>query len=224
MGDYASPPGPGLASLVSELRDIRAELRTLQRPSGVDVGGLLAQVQMALANITTTVTTAINALSYTRAVIDSKIANPPAGSAVTGNISATGDINLTGDLYTPHGLATPVTSGYFAAYINFDGRLGRTVSARRYKQDITAWAPDAQAVFALRLVTYRLKSNVTGMGDKAPVEVGMIAEELVALGLGWLVLYINGEVEGIAYEKIALLLLPVVQDHEKRLLALEARL
>ena len=140
----------------------------------------------------------------------------------TGSATVTGDINLGGDLYTPHGLATPVTSGYFAAYINGDGRLGRTVSARRYKQDITAWAPEKQAVFALQLVTYRLKSNVLSMGDGAPVEVGLIAEELVALGLSWLVLYIDGEVEGIAYEKISLALLPVVQDHETRMLEQEA--
>jgi len=140
----------------------------------------------------------------------------------TGSASVSGDINLTGDLYTPHGLATPVTSGYFAAYINGDGRLGRTVSARRYKRDITAWAPEKQAIFALQLVTYRLKSNVLTMGDDAPVEVGLIAEELVALGLGWLVLYIDGEVEGIAYEKISLALLPVVQDHETRMLEQEA--
>jgi len=140
----------------------------------------------------------------------------------TGSASVSGDINLAGDLYTPHGLATPVTSGYFAAYINGDGRLGRTVSARRYKRDITAWAPEKQAIFALQLVTYRLKSNVLTMGDDAPVEVGLIAEELVALGLGWLVLYIDGEVEGIAYEKISLALLPVVQDHEARMLEQEA--
>lgn len=141
---------------------------------------------------------------------------------VGGALGVAGNINLTGDLYTPHGLATPVTSGYFAAYINGDGRLGRSVSARRYKQDIKAWSPNLQAVFALQLVTYRLKSAVTELGDAAPVEYGLIADELVALGLGWLVIFTDGEVEGIAYEKIALALLPVVQDHERRLDALEA--
>lgn len=142
--------------------------------------------------------------------------------ATTGNATVGGDIQLTGDLYTIHGLNTPVTSGYFAAYINSDGRLGRSASARKYKQDITTFDPDVQAVFGMQLVSYRMKAAVTDMGDAAPHEYGLIAEELETLGLGWLVLYSDGAVEGIAYEKIALALIPAVQNHESRILALEA--
>ena len=70
-------------------------------------------------------------------------------------------------------------------------------------------------------MTYRQIAAVDEFGDDAPVEFGLIAEELVDLGLGWLVLTIDGRPEGIAYEKIALALIPIVQDHESRLAALE---
>jgi hypothetical protein len=151
------------------------------------------------------------------------------GAASSATVSATGDVTAAnvqlgnnGTVYSLYALNNAVTSAYFALYVNGDGRFGRSVSARRYKQDIASWSENMQAVFALRLVTYRLRTAVAEYGNAAPIEVGLIAEELEAVGLGWLVLYIDGQVEGIAYEKLALALLPVVQDHEARLLKVEA--
>lgn len=151
-----------------------------------------------------------------------------AGTSVSAGTTMTsgGDITSTsGTFWSIFALNNPVVSGYFALYVNGDGRFGRTVSARRYKQDIQTFSPAFQAAFALQLREFRLKQAVEEMGDAAPVEHGLIAEELLDLGLDWLVLYgSDGQVEGIAYEKVALALIPAIQelarvqaDHEERL-------
>lgn len=154
-------------------------------------------------------------------LIEQTEVNVTGGVTAGGNGSFGGTLTATGAIYNPHGLANPVTSGYFAAYINGDARIGRTVSSRRYKQNIKTWRPDTQAFFALRLVTYRLRTAVGESGVEAPVEWGLIAEELVDLGLDWLVIFIDGKPEGVAYEKIGLALLPIVQEQEARIRALE---
>jgi hypothetical protein len=139
---------------------------------------------------------------------------------VTGReLTLSGNAHLTGNVYVPNRSA--VSSGYVAAYINSDGRLGISPSSRRFKKEIKAWSPDKQAVLAMQLVTFRYKAAVYGNGN-GPVEVGVIAEDLIALGLDWLVFFdTDGQPEGVHYERIALALLPVIQDHESRLSALE---
>ena len=135
-----------------------------------------------------------------------------------------GNGNFAGTLiYSPAGRASTATSGYAVAYLNGDGKLCVSSSSRRFKKEIKAWSPDKQAVLALQLVQFRYRASVYG-SDDAPVEVGLIAEDLDALGLQWLVYYDgDGLPQGINYERLALALLPVVQDHEARIAALEAR-
>ena len=70
MGAYGTPSGDGLAPLIDTLKDLQTQLKDLQRPSGTNIGSLVAQVQAALVNINATVAAAIDANSYTKAVID----------------------------------------------------------------------------------------------------------------------------------------------------------
>ena len=49
MAKYPTPPGDGLEPLVRELKDIRRQLRDLQRPSGTNIGNTAAQVQLQIA-------------------------------------------------------------------------------------------------------------------------------------------------------------------------------
>jgi hypothetical protein len=145
-------------------------------------------------------------------------------SSPIGAIAIHGSNVSFGQIYSPAARATPVTNSYVAAYINGDGRIGASASSRRFKKEIKSWSPDKQAVLAMQLVTFRYKAAVYGDGT-APVEAGLIAEELVDLGLDWLVFHDDdGLPAGIHYDRIALALLPVVQDHEDRIAALEARL
>jgi hypothetical protein len=128
-----------------------------------------------------------------------------------------------GSLFSTYGRATPVVSSYVAAYFNVDGRLGATVSSRRFKQDILKWDAQTQALFALELYQFRYIAAVELYGDAAEVEIGVMAEDLHGLGLTWLVVYDeDGRPFTVKYERMALLLIPTIQDHERRLAALEA--
>lgn len=137
------------------------------------------------------------------------------------------DLTLSGHLYVPN--SSVATSGWTAAYINADGRLSRGASSRRYKKDIAAMSIDKQAVLALAVVSFHHKAFLFDADDpmrsNPPLEVGLIAEDLHDAGLGWLVGYdAEGRPDSIRYDRIALALLPVIQDHEARLTALESAL
>jgi hypothetical protein len=141
-------------------------------------------------------------------------------SAALGSFRGLGNGNFgSTPILTPDGRGNPVGS-WVSAGIGTDGRIAITASSRRVKKNIKMWSPDLQAVLAMQLVTF---SYLEGYGDDQ-LQVGLIAEELHDLGLEWLVFYDDeGRPQGIHYERVALALLPVIQDHETRLAALEAR-
>lgn len=126
-------------------------------------------------------------------------------------------------IYSPHGRANGVSGG-LTAYLGADGRLAVGASSRRFKKEIASWAPDVQAVLAMQVVKFRYRASFDGHGN-GPAEVGLIAEDLHELGLTWLVFYDEDGTtpRGVHYDKIALALLGVVQDHEARLVALEQK-
>ena len=229
MAQYNTPPGGGLEPLIRELKDIHTQLRDLQRPSGTNIGSLVAQVQTALINLSAQVQAEISANSYTKAVIDSKVANPPAGSAVTGNVSATGTASIGGLLSADAGINSldarnrVLTSSYGSVYADGTGRLGQSPSARRFKQDIVPATVNPQAVYAAELVTFRYKKAVLELGGQAPVELGAIAEQFDECGLGaFVVRSPDGAIDGIAYEKLTVALIATVQSLNTRVAALEA--
>lgn len=136
------------------------------------------------------------------------------GSIISGRIDA-------GPVYSPDGRANP-TAGWIAAGIGPDGRIAVAASSRRFKKYIKAWTPDKQAILAMHLVTFRYKVAIDA---DSSVDYGLIAEDLDNLGLTWLVFYdADGLPQGVHYEKIALALLPVVQDHEARIASLEGKI
>jgi len=160
MAQYPTPNGDGLEALVRKLNDFQSQLRDLQTPSGTNIGSLVAQVQAALANINATVATAIDANSYTKTVIDSKVANPPAGSAITGNLSATGTANIGGIVTADAGMSSLdvrnrlLSSGYVSVYADSTGRLGYVPSSlkvktitKAYTADLEDWLAVAPQVF-----------------------------------------------------------------------------
>ncbi len=129
---------------------------------------------------------------------------------------------ITGTLYMPH-LAV-VTSSYRAMYQNGDGRVGVTPSARRYKKDIKPKAYTLSDAIALEVVNYRLRADVFGSAD-APLEVGVIAEQLIDAGLSEYVVFGgDGQPESVAYERLALVALGALRDVAAQLTAHEERL
>ena len=136
MAQYHTPPGAGLEPLIRELKDIRMQLRDLQRPSGTNIGNTANQVQLLVAKVNETllnidagVQASIAANSYTKAVIDSLVASPPAGSAVTGNVSATGTVSGSTGTFA-NGInslavhSTLLTTDYKSVYVDSTGKFG----------------------------------------------------------------------------------------------------
>lgn len=165
----------------------------------------------------TQITTADGSQNYgvaLQATLDGKY--PVTGGEITGNV-----VLSSGNVYVP--AATVVSSGWTTAAINGDGRIGRTPSARKYKKDIRDHVYTITDALAVRIRNYRLKSAIYGSPD-APVEVGVIAEELIEAGLSEFVFFgQDGEPEGVHYERLALIALGALQDIARDQDALEQR-
>jgi hypothetical protein len=115
------------------------------------------------------------------------------------------------------------SGAYTSTYTNAAGQMGQVPSSARFKRDVEPATVDVAAVLAVQLVTFRYINAVENLGDEAAIEWGVIAEEIDALGLTWLVVYDDeGRPLGVHYERLAVALLGVVQDHERRLVELEA--
>lgn len=144
----------------------------------------------------------------------------------TRNVNATGNVNGSTGVFPAGVTSTGVynnlvsTGGYKVQYINVSGQMGYVPSSRRFKQDIVD-APDVKsAALAIQVVTFRYIQAVEELGDDAALEWGVIAEDIHALGLNWLVDYDeDGKPLGVKYERLALAMIPVIQDHENRLKA-----
>ena len=80
-------------------------------------------------------------------------------------------------------VATVEVNGDFLSATNSYGSL----SDERFKQDIVDSGSQWDDVKAMRVRKYRRKNMVVAEGDNAPVEIGVIAQELEASGMGGLV-------------------------------------
>lgn len=150
-------------------------------------------------------------------------------SASTGEVFSEGNvrgINLLspGNLLAAGVLSTPLGS-WTTVVTNSSGYLGYGSSNRDSKQDIEAAEFTAEQGLGVEVKQFRYKLDVEEFGDDAPVTVGVIAEELIELGLEKLVVFDDeGKPKGVHYERLALVLFPVVKEQQSRLDALEARL
>ena len=148
---------------------------------------------------------------------------PGGVDAGTGGVSSSGAITFS-DVYN-----YTVSGSYRAVWINSSGRMGNTASTRRVKQDIVDATVSADAVSKLRLRNFRYIRDVEDFGDDAPVELGLIAEELLEIpGMERFVFFdeIDGELvpAGIHYERLVLALIPALQLQAEKIDLIEARL
>ena len=77
--------------------------------------------------------------------------------AIGGSGDITGNAVVRGHVYVPN--ATNVISGYTVAYINSDGRLGRSPSSERYKKHISAIDPEALGDVWPVLTRYQMRQG-----------------------------------------------------------------
>lgn len=141
-------------------------------------------------------------------------------------ISALGNIESGGLLRGIESYNYNITSaGRRAAWIDSAGFIGHTASSERYKQDINVADIDPEAVLALEPLMFRYRQAVAELGDEAPVEIGLIAEQLHDAGLTAFVFYdADGKPEGVHYELWALAVHAAVRHVNERLNTLEERL
>lgn len=106
-----------------------------------------------------------------------------------------------------------------------DGRIWRSTSSRRYKQDIADIDIDPASVLQMQPRTWRDKAEVEQDAATETRYVGFIAEELHDLGLTQFVVYDDEDKpEAIAYDRLSAALVTVAQDQQRQIDALSERL
>jgi hypothetical protein len=116
---------------------------------------------------------------------------------------------------------------YYAVWVQGDGTFARNTSSIKFKENVRDFAINPDDVLKLRPVIYDRKDRVDSEGtvrEGRKNEVGLIAEETEKAGFGWLVNYLDGEVDGLRYDLLGVALLPLVQRQAQQLEDLEARL
>ncbi len=140
-------------------------------------------------------------------------------------------ISPNGDRIYLNGKAVHIPSAYNVTwsasanvYIASDGSLYRASSAKKYKLDIKHNIPlsDSRKLLEIPLSTWIDKRQYREKNDETRY-FGMIAEDLRDAGLEYLVQYgEDNEVEGINYDRVALLLIPLVKELKERIEELES--
>jgi hypothetical protein len=105
--------------------------------------------------------------------------------------------------------------------VSSGGEIVKLSSSRKYKKDIAPLSVDMKKFLSLQPVSFKWneKSASEGKADN-----GLIAEEVEKIDPALAVYNDKGEIEGVDYQKINIMLLKVVQDQEKKIEELEKRL
>ena len=194
-GGYIVPPVGEYGELLQILRELRDRVSELERPSGTQTADALQQIRDLIAGILAQ--TDVNA---------------------SGNITAGGTINSTGRGTFSGGVTSAdvksrtLSVGYDSVYIDANNIMGKAPSALRFKQDIEAYRHGAE-IDLIETNRFHLIGAVEALGEKAPWEHGVIAEQLDAIGLS---MYVNrdadGTPHGVAYDRLTIPLINAVQD------------
>lgn len=179
----------------------------------------LAKVRDLIADLPAQVAAATTAFLSSGFTTGSMTAS---GSVTAGSVSSTGTGTFDAGVTSVGAYSNNITGvgSYRAQWVGINGSMGYVPSSRRFKQDIAAMSINEQAVLAMQIVAFRYIAAVENLGEGAPVEVGVIAEQVHELGLTWLVDYDeDGKPFGVKAERLAFALLPVMQDFDRRLSA-----
>lgn len=153
------------------------------------------------------------------------ISTPDAGDVVIGP-------RASGQEIATLRLKTDRTTGS-AANMHIDSAtftVSRSTSSKRYKQDIADYAFDLEALRNLRIVSFHDISEVAeceaeGEGRQPRTHIGLLAEEVDGLGLTEVVGYDSqGRPDWVQYDRLALGLIQLAQEQERRIADLESRL
>lgn len=160
-------------------------------------------------------------VSVTGAVVATGGGTFPGGiNAGSGGIETTGVITASG-VITFADVYNRTNSGR-AVFVASNGVMGIGASSERFKENIVDADIDVDAVANIRVRNFTFKPDFS---DDDSVQVGVIAEELIELGLEQFVFFDDeGVPDGVAYDKLALALIPLVQKQQAQIDSVIARL
>jgi hypothetical protein len=115
---------------------------------------------------------------------------------------------------------TPAISGGLPVVIDSAGQLGTTSSSRRFKTDIADMGDTTETLMTLRPVQFRYIAH----GPGAPLQYGLIAEEVAEVAPELVAHSADGEIETVFYDKVNAMLLNQVQTQQRQIEKLESRL
>jgi Chaperone of endosialidase len=104
------------------------------------------------------------------------------------------------------------TGGSHDVEVGPDNKLAdATLSSRRFKKDIAPIDKLSEGILALRPVTFHWKNDNTN-----EPEFGLVAEEVAEVNLDWITRNPQGEISGVRYKTIPILLLnEFLKEHKK---------
>jgi len=157
------------------------------------------------------------------------VKNGVGGFAVTlasnGNVAIGGTLNVTSTAAFGANVYAATTYGQTntgrAMYVAADGLYGIGSSSIRFKENVEDAGLDVEAIRKIAVRHFNYKKDFS---KDQSLQIGVIAEELVELGLSEFVFFgDDGKPDGVAYEKLALAVLSLVQVQAEAFDALEAR-
>ena len=103
-------------------------------------------------------------------------------------------------------------AGSHLVTVGVNGKLAdATLSSRRFKKDIAPMDKASEGILALKPVTFHWKNDNTN-----EPEFGLVAEEVAKVNLDWITRDPQGEISGVRYETIPILLLnEFLKEHKK---------
>src|SRR5262249_31752065 len=121
-------------------------------------------------------------------------------------VTRIGSANLTGAcvIYGIYDNVMPVGGSVDSVTIDFDGKLGRQGSSRRYKEDIKPMDDASQSLYRLEPVTYRYKRDID---PTQRLDYGLIAEDVAKVDPNLAIRDANGRVDSVRYLAIQNMLL-----------------
>ena len=98
-------------------------------------------------------------------------------------------------------------------FVNSDGKIGTTVSSRRFKDDIKPMDKTSEAILALKPVTFRYKKEFDPTGIP---QFGLVAEDVEKVNPGLVVRDKEGKPYSVRYDQVnAMLLNEFLKEHRK---------
>lgn len=209
-GGYPRGKAPTeLAGLIDELADLKARVKTLERPSGEQLAKVVEELTALVNDIQTQLDNYISTQAYTKSQVDARIVNP----GIVGNVSSGGSARFNGGLYSTGVYGQLVTYGgaYRAVWAHEDGTLGYAPSSRDFKADEAPFRITVEDALKLQAITFRYLPRAPYAWGRE--ELGGIAQDVAAAGFPWLVDHDeDGQPFGLRNDLVAWVVLEGMRD------------